>query len=286
MSATAIEAARLGAKLLLVVAIFVPLERLFALRRQKVLRAGMLTDLAYYVIGGFVPKLLLVIPLSLLAWVIHAALPSPFYAMMGGLPLALRLPVAFVVGEIGYYWAHRAMHAVPFLWRCHAVHHSAEEMDWLVNVRGHPLDIFLGRLGGLLPIYLLGLAQPAAGTADAVPVLVALVGSLWGFFVHANLRFRFGWLEWLVATPAFHHWHHTNDGPEVVDKNFAAMLPVIDRLFGTFHLPRARPARYGIDDALPADLVGQLLHPVWHERRVTPPRDTLAARIQQGGTQA
>src|SRR5580692_4618867 len=163
MSATAIEAARLGAKLLLVVAIFVPLERLFALRRQRVLRAGLLTDLAYYVIGGFVPKLLLVVPLSMLAWVVHAAAPSPFYAMTGALPLPARLLVAFVVGEIGYYWAHRATHAVPFLWRFHAIHHSAEEMDWLVNVRGHPLDLVFGRLCGFVPMYALGLVQPMLG---------------------------------------------------------------------------------------------------------------------------
>ncbi len=267
MSETAIELARLAAKLLLVVAIFVPLERLFALRRQKVLRAGLLTDLGYYVIGGVVPKLLLIVPLSLLAWAIHVALPSPFYAMMGSLPLAVRLAAAFVVGEIGYYWAHRWMHAVPWLWRFHAIHHSAEAMDWLVNTRAHPLDLFFGRFCGLVPIYLLGLAQPSAGTANSVPVLVALVGGLWGFFVHANLRFRFGRLEWVVATPAFHHWHHTKDGPDVVNKNFAAMLPFVDALFGTFHLPPGRrPASFGIDDPVPADLAGQLLHPLWREK--------------------
>jgi sterol desaturase/sphingolipid hydroxylase (fatty acid hydroxylase superfamily) len=43
-----------------------------------------------------------------------------------------------------------------------------------------------------------------------VPLLIMLIGTLWGFFIHANLRWRFGWLELLVSTLAFHQWHHTN----------------------------------------------------------------------------
>ncbi|MES9906417.1 MAG: sterol desaturase family protein [Sedimenticola sp.] len=47
-----------------------------------------------------------------------------------------------------------------------------------------------------------------------------------------------GWLEWLISTPVFHHWHYTHDGPEYVDKNYATMFPWIDRLFGTYYLPK------------------------------------------------
>ena len=112
----------------------------------------------------------------------------------------------------------------------------------------------------------MGWPSPLAGTANLVPALVLLIGSLWGFFVHANVRWRFGPLEWLLATPAFHHWHHTNDGPDRVNKNYAAMFPWVDGMFGTLLLPRGtRPERYGIDDALEPDLAGQLLRPfeVW-----------------------
>ena len=66
-------------------------------------------------------------------------------------------------------------------------------------------------------------------------------------WIHANLRGRWGPLERLLATPRFHHWHHAAE-PEARDKNFAVHLPVIDRLFGTLHLPAGRwPERYGID---------------------------------------
>jgi len=85
---------------------------------------------------------------------------------------------------------------------------------------------------------------------------------LWGFFVHANLRWRFGPLEWLLATPAFHHWHHTNDGPDCVNKNYAAMFPWVDRMFGTFYLPKTWPAEYGTSTPVPETLIGQLLEPL------------------------
>jgi sterol desaturase/sphingolipid hydroxylase (fatty acid hydroxylase superfamily) len=81
------------------------------------------------------------------------------------------------------------------------------------------------------------------------PLLVVLVSTAWGFFVHANLRWRFGPLEWLVATPAFHHWHHTYEQPH--NKNYSSMLPWMDRVFGTYHMPKALwPGQYGIEEPM------------------------------------
>ncbi len=261
--------AQLAANLALVTLVFVPLERLFAARRQRIMRPAFWTDLGYYLVGGLLPKLLLIVPLSMLAWAVHRAVPGGYFAAVAHWPMAVRLAGALVVGEVGYYWGHRWMHEVPALWRFHAIHHAAEQMDWLVNTRSHPLDVAFGRFCGLVPLYALGLAQPMGNRLDTVPLLFALIGSLWGFFVHANLRWRFGWLEWAVATPAFHHWHHTNDGPAFQDKNYAAMLPWVDRLFGTHYLPRHLPGQYGIDAALPAGLGGQLLHP-WRRAEAGP----------------
>jgi sterol desaturase/sphingolipid hydroxylase (fatty acid hydroxylase superfamily) len=66
----------------------------------------------------------------------------------------------------------------------------------------------------------------------------------------------------VIGTPRFHHWHHSAE-PEAIDKNFAIHLPVIDRLFGTLHLPaRAWPASYGIaDSAVPDRYPAQLVFP-------------------------
>ena len=170
---------------------------------------------------------------------------------------------ALVVGEIGAYWGHRWSHEIPFLWRFHAIHHSAEEIDWLVSSRVHPVDHYFTRFCMLAPMYVLGLAQPMAGHVDWVSLLVLIVGQYWGFFIHANVKWRFGWFEWLISTPAFHHWHHTNDSAEVLDKNYASTLPWIDKMFGTFYLPKNQwPGKYGTDTAVPVGVVGQLFDPL------------------------
>ncbi len=253
---------RLGVWLVLLLAVFVPVEKVWVLRPQRVLRRGFGTDLAYYFLSGLLPKLLLVLPISVLAGLMHSQTQIGFYAWTAGIPGWLRLPLAMMVGDIGSYWGHRWTHQIPLLWRFHSIHHGAEEIDWLVNSRAHPIDMVFVRVCGLVPMYLLGLAQPTGSTADLVPVLVTLLGNFWGFFIHANIKWRFGWLEYLVSSPAFHHWHHTNDRPENTNKNYAALLPWVDKLFGTLYLPNSWPTQYGVDGPLPSDLAGQLLHPI------------------------
>ena len=132
-----------------------------------------------------------------------------------------------MAGEVGYYWGHRLSHEIPFLWDFHAIHHSAEEVDFLVNSRAHPVDLVFGRFCALAPLYALGLGSRSGARGSLVPVLVTLMGLVWGFFIHANLRWRFGPLEWLVTTPAFHHWHHTRTGP--INRNYSSTLPWLDR---------------------------------------------------------
>ena len=133
----------------------------------------------------------------------------------------------------------------------------------LVNSRAHPVDLIFTRLCGMAPMYLFGLAQPMSNSLDLAPVLVAIAGTFWGFFIHANVNWRLGFVEQILSTPAFHHWHHTtNDGERYLNKNYSAMLPWVDRLFGTYFLPRQQwPQRYGTDTAVASGLGGQLLQP-------------------------
>lgn len=267
--AVTIDVIRLCAWLLLLAVIFVPLERLFALRPQRILRRGVAVDLGYYFLSSLLPGLLLSAPLAIVAWSAHSLVPAGLHASVAAWPVWLRALVAFIIGEIGFYWGHRWTHEVPLLWRFHAIHHSAEHMDFLVNTRAHPVDMMFVRLCGLVPLYALGLAGPVGVASTIIPVLIVLVGTVWGFFIHANLRWRFGPLEWLIATPAFHHWHHTLAAP--LNKNYASMLPALDRVFGTMHLPtRQWPSQYGIDSPMPGSLPGQMLHPLRPSRDIAP----------------
>ncbi|HAB16433.1 MAG TPA: sterol desaturase family protein [Verrucomicrobiota bacterium] len=258
--AFAIDVARLVVWLVLLVAVFVPLERLFALHPAKVWRRQVGVDLAWYFINSLVPAAIIAIPLAILARALRGADPGGLYSAVAAWPLWVKIPVVLVVSDIGAYWGHRASHAFPLLWRFHVIHHSAEQLDWLVNTRAHPFDMVFTRLAGLAPVYLLGLAQTTGHRLDPTVALVTVLGTIWTFFIHANIRLRLGPLEWLVSTPAFHHWHHTND--EHRDRNFAAMFPLIDRLFGTAWLPKYWPPVYGADAQVSPTLAGQLLNPV------------------------
>lgn len=254
----AVDVLRLSLWLVLLAVLFVPLERYFGERHAGRPRTELLSDLGFYFISSLLPAALLAVPLALVAVAGQRFLPDAVPATLGALPLWAKLLLGLFIGEVGTYWGHRLSHESPWLWRYHAVHHSTEQLYFLANTRTHPVDMVVTRLFGLTPLYLLGLAGPGAA-GSAAPVLLLLIGTVWGFFIHANLRWRFGPLEWLVATPAFHHWHHSKF--EHINRNYASTLPVLDRLFGTHHLPAEWPASCGIEAPMPASLAGQLLAP-------------------------
>ena len=258
IAAFAVDVLRLCLWLVLLTAVFVPLERVFGQRRAKLLRPQIGNDLFYYFLSSLLPAVLLALPLALLATAAGHAVPAAIHDAMHGLPLWVRLVLGLVVADVGSYWGHRFSHEWPVLWRFHALHHSAEHIDFLVNGRAHPVDLVWVRMWGLVPLYILGLANVGAA-GSLVPVIVTLFGVVMGFFIHANVRWRFGPLEWLLATPAFHHWHHTRT--DHIDHNYAATFPWIDRLFGSLYLPGHFPAEYGTDTRVPPTLAGQLLTP-------------------------
>lgn len=113
------------------------------------------------------------------------------------------------------------------------------EMSGLSGARMHFLEILILRGATVLPIILFGFAQ------DAVNAYIILV-YLWATFAHANIGWKFGWLDRIFVTPRFHHWHHGIER-EAIDVNFAIHYPWLDRIFGTHHLPEGRwPDGYGI----------------------------------------
>jgi sterol desaturase/sphingolipid hydroxylase (fatty acid hydroxylase superfamily) len=266
-----LQAGRTCVMLALLLAVFAPLEYVFAVRKGALFQKGWSANLGWYFVNAFAAALLLGPPTALIAWGAHSLLPSALTGAAAALPLWAQMIAAMAVGEIGFYWGHRWSHEWPWLWRFHAVHHSATHLNFLVNTRAHPIDMVFTRLCGVALLYATGLANVVGPHPTLAPALILFVGSTWSFFIHANLRWRLGPLEEVIATPAFHHWHHTFDDHK--DHNYAAMLPVFDRLFGTFYLPKAWPADYGTATPMPDDLVGQLLEPFAPRPKATPPSE-------------
>ncbi|MFT3802660.1 MAG: sterol desaturase family protein [Burkholderiaceae bacterium] len=255
----AVQLARFGAWLALMVVVFATLERIVPVRPSKLLRRQWAVDVGWYFVNSLAGILLLG-PISVLCAIgIRALMPEQIISAAATMPLWARMVAAMIVGEIGFYWGHRWSHKIPLLWRFHAVHHSAEQLDFLVNTRGHPIDVIFTRLCGLVLLYATGLASPVGPNPTLIPALVLSVGAAWSFFIHSNLRVRLGPLEQIISSPAFHHWHHTLDDHK--DHNFSSMLPFVDRLFGTFYLPKHWPAAYGTRTPVPETLLGQLLDP-------------------------
>ncbi|MBI1816144.1 MAG: sterol desaturase family protein [Deltaproteobacteria bacterium] len=241
--------------LLLMSVLFVPIERLFPRVSQPILRDEFSTDLVYFFIGHVLIQVFVFFTVApataFFAWARH---PS-FEAAITSQPLPVQFVEIVFVSDLFFYWTHRLFHRVPFLWRAHAVHHSPRQMDWLAGSRLHILEIVIVRAVMFLPLFVCGFS------ASAVQAYVAFV-ALHAVLLHANVRFRFGWLEQIIAMPRYHQFHHASDG-ESLDKNFAVHLPWLDRLFGTQYLPRdGWPKHMGVaGDPLPATYWAQLVYP-------------------------
>ncbi len=236
--------AAIGIALLFLV--FVPLEKLFSLHRQRVFRAGLLTDLTHLLVNN------VLVAGATIVFVVLAAIPLFWirrFDLVAQLPVEAAVALAVVVVFVGTYWGHRLSHQVPYLWRFHSVHHSIEQMDWAASGRLHPLDAAFTQALAVFPLFLLGYE---GGIFAGVTVFIALLA----LFQHANVRLRFPGLRWVINTPEWHHWHHSVD-PDARDKNFG--LPVVDKIFGTAYLPKhQRPTGFGTESPVPAD--GYLRH--------------------------
>jgi sterol desaturase/sphingolipid hydroxylase (fatty acid hydroxylase superfamily) len=235
--------------------IFIPLERLLAMHPlQGIFRRGWWNDVIYLFVNGWLIKLGVLImiagPIVVSAWLI----PPPVRVAVAGQPYWLQIVEVVLVADLGFYFAHRMFHAIPLLWRFHQIHHSIEELDWLAAVRVHPVDQIATKGISLLPVFALGFSEAAIAA-------FAFLYHWQSILLHSNISISFGPLRWLIASPDFHHWHHSKE-VAARDKNFAGQLSLLDVLFGTAHMPHGQvPSQYGIDDPLPSTYVKQLLHP-------------------------
>lgn len=220
--------------------IFIFIEKMWALRKdQPVFRAEWQTDMHHFIVNhmvvGFILLATNLLVHKLFGWAAHDGIRG----FVAGLNFWVALFLIILVADLVQYWTHRAYHEVPLLWRLHAVHHSVKSMDWLAGSRQHILELLITRTLVLAPIYVLGFSK------QVIDAYIIVVG-FQAVFNHANVSVRLGPLRYLIVTPNFHHWHHSQDD-EAIDKNYAAHFAFLDYLFGTaVKSDREWPARYGV----------------------------------------
>jgi sterol desaturase/sphingolipid hydroxylase (fatty acid hydroxylase superfamily) len=213
---------------------FVVLERLFPVERGPRLRRA-LVNVVYLAFALL--ALMLMAPLLARA---HAALKAAVGGGLIELPLSLQgaVPQAAVgllsvfVWDFCQYWAHRAQHAVPFLWETHKLHHSETALGATTSFRNHITSHLLFSFAVVLPTELV-----FEGFTWS-PVVAVLFFRLFGLFNHMNVRLPLGAATPLISGPQLHRLHHSRL-PQHRDKNFSALFPVFDVVFGTYR----RPAR-------------------------------------------
>lgn len=146
---------------------------------------------------------------------------------------------AFIALDFAGYWVHRIEHRYNIFWNLHIIHHSSEEFNLACALRQSIAEIVKVFTVFLIPAALLGV--PAKVIAIVAPI--QLFAQFWYHTRHIN---KMGWLEKIIVTPSHHRVHHAIN-KEYIDKNFAQIFILWDKLFGTFQeeLTGVQPV-YGI----------------------------------------
>jgi sterol desaturase/sphingolipid hydroxylase (fatty acid hydroxylase superfamily) len=168
----------------------------------------------------------------------------------------LLLPLALIpqfVGDIAFYWGHRIMHAVPFLWHFHKTHHAIENLN-AANSYVHWTEGFIK-----LPLNYIPLALLVQWTYSEIMLVTLIYGSFWAAFIHSKIDTDLGAFGRFFVSPRFHRTHHSRDARHF-DKNFAGNFSVIDVIFGTACFPsKGEKLTTGVSDKVEATTATQYL---------------------------
>ena len=164
---------------------------------------------------------------------------------------ALSFAGLMLLNDFIYYWKHRAMHRVRWFWGNHVVHHSSNFYNLTTALR----QPWTGAISGL---FIIGLPQVMLGFHPAMVGFAGGINLLYQFWIHTEAIDKCPrWFEYIFNTPSHHRVHHGRNA-RYLDSNYAGILIIWDRVFGTFvpELARDKP-----DYGLVAPL--ETHNPVW-----------------------
>lgn len=151
------------------------------------------------------------------------------------------IALAILIADFIYYWEHRFMHRVGFAWATHTVHHSSPHFNISVAYRFGPMD-------GILPL-VFHLPMAMLGFNPFVILFAETMVQLYQTALHTEVVGKLPrWFEAIFNTPSHHRVHHGSN-PKYIDKNYAGILIIWDKLFGTFAAEK-EPVVYGITKPL------------------------------------
>jgi sterol desaturase/sphingolipid hydroxylase (fatty acid hydroxylase superfamily) len=252
-----------GVSFVILVVVFRPLEVVFPAKRgQRFFRRAWLTDLCFFLGQHLLWGGLVIAGLLIFGDWLTGIVPQEFRHSVAAQPWWLQAVEVVLLSDFFIYWGHRLEHRVGFLWRFHAVHHSAEHLDWLAAHREHPLDTIYGMGLINLPFFILGFP---------IVTLSAFLTfrGLWAIYIHSNVRLPIGPLRMLIGAPELHHWHHDRDRDA---GNYANISPLMDILFGTYRCPDHEPEHFGLNGPTPRTYLGHLLQPFAPRKRTVADR--------------
>jgi sterol desaturase/sphingolipid hydroxylase (fatty acid hydroxylase superfamily) len=171
-------------------------------------------------------------PVYWLAFKIEALLQhGPFFASRPGIPFAVSVALlSSIVGDFFYYWYHRWEHTSRWGWPMHKLHHEDEHMNVTTAFKFHWIDSAALHAVQVLPAIFL--PRPLV----TIPLLY-LANRVRVTFEHLAIPLNLGPFDRLITSPANHRIHHSTL-PEHFNKNFAAVWPFWDVIFGTYSAPR------------------------------------------------
>jgi sterol desaturase/sphingolipid hydroxylase (fatty acid hydroxylase superfamily) len=227
---------------------------------KKYLKAHVKIDLQLFLFNYLVVRLSV---FALMFYIIESMELSTLNELkdtMKSWPLVLQFIVGLISFEFVSYWAHRAYHRVPLLWRFHLVHHSAKKLHYLTLLKNHPVQYLVSAVVDSLA---LALFIPI----DVAFIIIVLVNTV-PFIYHLNMKLDIPFLNRIIVTPRFHMWHHANE-PIAHHANYGTFLSVFDWVFGTYYLPddiNEYPSKTGVKGVkVKNNLLSILKHPFSHD---------------------
>lgn len=240
------------------------LERIWPWRReQKVLRNQLGQDVFWLFFNGHYAGIVIafiasnfVQQLNQLFQAINIPPPESI-ALLANQPLWLQFIILLVAKDFFEWVVHNLLHAVPWLWEFHKLHHSIEELDWIGNFRFHWMETVIYKSFTYFPLVVLGVD-------GRVILWIAIVSTLIGHLNHSNLKISWGPLRYVINSPRMHVWHHDVElHKKSYGQNFAIIFSLWDWIFGTAYMPEGQPQRLGFRgmEHFPRKLIARLIYP-------------------------